>query len=222
MITSVFFDLDGTLADTALDLTNALNQVLHEQGKPKLSLEFIKPAVALGSNAIVKLAFSIEEDDPEFDKLKERFLKAYQQRLHQDTYIFSGMYQVLDYLEGNNMTWGIVTNKPEWLTKPVIKQLQLAQRAACIISGDTTRYQKPHPGSILHACDVTQSDPETSLYIGDALRDIEAGRAAGMRTLVACYGYIAKNENLQTWNADGYIAKPEEIIDWLKIENRHA
>ena len=222
MISSVFFDLDGTLADTAPDLAAALNQVLHEQGKPTLPMESIRPSVSLGGNAMVKLAFSIEEDDPEFDGLRIRFLDIYQQRLHQDTQVFPGIDAVLDYLEGKNMTWGVVTNKPEWLTNPVMDQLKLTQRAACIISGDTTEYSKPHPGSMLHACEVAQCDPETSLYVGDALRDIEAGRAAGMKTLTADYGYIANNENPDDWNADGCISKPEEIIDWLKKENESA
>jgi 2-phosphoglycolate phosphatase len=222
MISSVFFDLDGTLADTAPDLAAALNQVLHEQGKPTLPMESIRPSVSLGGNAMVKLAFSIEEDDPEFDGLRIRFLDIYQQRLHQDTQVFPGIDAVLDYLEGKNMTWGVVTNKPEWLTNPVMDQLKLTQRAACIISGDTTEYSKPHPGSMLHACEVAKCDPETSLYVGDALRDIEAGRAAGMKTLTADYGYIANNENPDDWDADGKISKPEEIIDWLKKENESA
>ena len=222
MISSVFFDLDGTLADTAPDLAAALNQVLHEQGKAALPLESIRPSVSLGGNAMVKLAFSIEEDDPEFEGLRIRFLEIYQQRLHQDTHVFPGIDEVLDYLEGKNMTWGVVTNKPEWLTNPVMDQLQLTQRAACIISGDTTDYRKPHPGSMLHACEVARCDPETSLYVGDALRDIEAGRAAGMKTLTADYGYIANDENPDEWNADGRISQPEEIIDWLKKENESA
>ena len=220
MISSVFFDLDGTLADTAPDLAAALNQVLHEQGKAALPLESIRPSVSLGGNAMVKLAFSIDEDDPEFEGLRIRFLENYQQRLHQDTHVFPGIDEVLDYLEGKNMTWGVVTNKPEWLTNPVMDQLQLTQRAACIISGDTTDYRKPHPGSMLHACEVARCDPETSLYVGDALRDIEAGRAAGMKTLTADYGYIASDEDPDEWNADGRISQPEEIIDWLKKENK--
>jgi N-acetyl-D-muramate 6-phosphate phosphatase len=219
MISSVFFDLDGTLADTAPDLAAALNQILLEQGKPALPLESIRPSVSLGGNAMVKLAFSIEEGDPEFDELKRRFLDIYQKRLHQDTHVFPGIEEVLNYLEGKNMAWGVVTNKPEWLTNPVMQQLKLTQRAACVISGDTTEYRKPHPGSMLHACEVAQCVPETSLYVGDALRDIEAGRAAGMKTLTANYGYIAADEKLDEWNADGNVSKPEEIIDWLKIEN---
>ena len=219
MISSVFFDLDGTLADTAPDLAAALNHLLREQGKPALSLESIRPAVSLGGNAMVKLGFSIKEDDPEFDELRQRFLDIYQQRLHQDTHVFPGVEEVLDYLEGKNMIWGVITNKPEWLTIPVMEQLKLTQRAACIISGDTTEYRKPHPKPMLYACEVAKCNPETALYVGDALRDIEAGRAAGMKTLTADYGYIVNGENLDEWNADGNISKPEDIIDWLNKEN---
>ncbi|MCH8846523.1 MAG: HAD-IA family hydrolase [Proteobacteria bacterium] len=221
MISSVFFDLDGTLADTAPDLAAALNQILQEQNKPALPLESIRPAVSLGGNAMIKLAFSMEEDDPEFDELRQRFLEIYHQRLHQDTHVFPGIGKALDYIEANNMIWGVVTNKPEWLTHPVMEQLNLTQRTACIVSGDTTEFRKPHPGPMLYACELAKCVPETSLYVGDALRDIEAGRAAGMKTLIADYGYIAKDENPETWNADGSISEPEEIIDWLEKENRN-
>ncbi len=221
MISSVFFDLDGTLADTAPDLAAALNQILQEQNKPALPLESIRPAVSLGGNAMIKLAFAMEEDDPEFDELRQRFLEIYHQRLHQDTHVFPGIGKALDYIESNNMIWGVVTNKPEWLTHPVMEQLNLTQRTACIVSGDTTEFRKPHPGPMLYACELAKCVPETSLYVGDALRDIEAGRAAGMKTLIADYGYIAKDENPETWNADGSISEPEEIIDWLEKENRN-
>jgi N-acetyl-D-muramate 6-phosphate phosphatase len=220
MISSVFFDLDGTLADTAPDLAAALNQVLKERNKPAISLETVRPSVSLGGNAMIKLAFAIAEDDPEFEDLKQRFLEIYHERLHQDTHIFPGIENVLNYLEEQNMIWGVVTNKPAWLTNPVMEQLNLTQRAACIVSGDTTEYSKPHPGSLLHACEIAHCDPETSLYIGDALRDIEAGRAAGMKTLTADYGYIAKDENPEDWNADGSISTAEEIIDWIRKENK--
>ena len=221
MISSVFFDLDGTLADTAPDLAAALNQILQEQNKPALPLESIRPAVSLGGNAMIKLAFSMEEDDPEFDELRQRFLEIYHQRLHQDTHVFPGIGKALDYIESNNMILGVVTNKPEWLTHPVMEQLNLTQRTACIVSGDTTEFRKPHPGPMLYACELAKCVPETSLYVGDALRDIEAGRAARMKTLIADYGYIAKDENPETWNADGSISEPEEIIDWLEKENRN-
>lgn len=219
MIANVFFDLDGTLADTAPDLAAALNQILQEKNIPVMSLETIRPSVSLGGNAMIKLAFSIEEDDPEFEDLRKRFLEIYHERLHQDTHVFPGIEKVLDYLEDKNIIWGVVTNKPEWLTNPVMEQLKLTQRAACIVSGDTTEHRKPHPGPMLHACEIAQCSPEKSLYIGDASRDIEAGRAAGMKTLTAVYGYISKDENPDEWNADGSISKPEEIIDWLEKEN---
>lgn len=220
MISNVFFDLDGTLADTAPDLAAALNQILQERGLSGLSLETIRPSVSLGGNAMIKLAFAIEEGAPEFDELRQRFLQIYHGRLHQSTCVFPGIEKVLNYIEEKNMIWGIVTNKPEWLTYPVMEKLGLTQRATSIVSGDTTEYRKPHPEPMLHACKLAQCTPESSLYVGDALRDIEAGHAAGMKTLTASYGYIAKNEDSKMWGADGNISKPEDIIDWLKKENR--
>lgn len=219
MISSVFFDLDGTLADTAPDLAAALNQILREHGKPELTVAAIKPAVSLGGDAMIKLAFAINETDPEFDNLRRSFLKIYHERLHQDTHVFPGIEKVLNYIEAEKLVWGVVTNKPEWLTNPVMEQLQLARRAACIVSGDTTEYRKPHPGPMLHACELAQCAPETALYVGDALRDIEAGRAAGMKTLTADYGYIPEGEDPDDWQADGSVSTPEEIIDWLNKEN---
>lgn len=113
MISSIFFDLDGTLADTAPDLATALNQILLEWGKPTLPLETIRPAVSLGGNAMIKLAFAIEEDNPEFADLRQRFLEIYHERLHQDTHVFPGIEKALDYIETNNMIWGVITNKQD-------------------------------------------------------------------------------------------------------------
>lgn len=222
MISSVFFDLDGTLADTAPDLTSSLNQVLREQNKPSVTVEKIRPFVSMGSNAMLKVAFLVEEDDPEFADIKQRFLETYKKNLHHETQLFPGMEKVLQYLEKENIIWGVVTNKPTWLTEPTMQYLQLIDRVACVVSGDTTKFQKPDPQPILHACKVTKSDPNQSVYIGDASRDIDAGRAAGMKTLVASYGYIAIDEDPNEWNADGNAPKPEAIIYWLKKENSSA
>jgi len=134
MISSVFFDLDGTLADTAPDLAAALNQTLQEQNKPALPLESIRPAVSLGGNAMIKLAFAIDEDDPDFTDLRQRFLEIYHERLHQDTHVFPGIEDVLEYIEAKNMIWGVVTNKPEWLTRPVMEQLKLCVSLSVCVS----------------------------------------------------------------------------------------
>ncbi len=219
MIATVFFDLDGTLADTAPDLAGALNQLLEEQGKSTLSLEHIRPTVSLGGNAMIHLAFAVEEDSPEFFSLRQRFLDIYNERMHSDTQLFPGMTEVLKTLESDGMIWGVITNKYAYLTDPLMKHLGLDKCASCIISGDTTENKKPHPEPMYHACDITGSDPACTLYVGDARRDIEAGRAAGMHTLIAQYGYIAADEDFDQWQADGMITEPLEIIEWINNFN---
>ena len=215
MIEAVFFDLDGTLADTAPDLAAALNQLLAEQNRTVLPFDVIRPTVSLGGNAMIRLAFDIDEDKPEFASLRQRFLAIYEARLHNGTRLFPGIPQVLDKLEEDDLVWGVITNKPSWLTNPLMQKLGLDKRAHCIISGDSTKQRKPHPAPMLHACEITGSDPGYSLYIGDAERDIEAGRAAGMYTLIARYGYLGKDEKPSQWRADGMISDPIEIIDWI-------
>jgi len=216
MITTVFFDLDGTFADTAPDLAASLNQLLTEHGQPTLPLEIIRPTVSLGGNAMIQLAFTIDESAEEFSELRQRFLEIYNQRMHSSTKLFPGMGKVLQTLESEHILWGIITNKPGWLTEPLMQKLDMEKRAACIISGDTTNYRKPHPAPMHHACEITNSEPAHTLYVGDAQRDIDAGRAAGMHTLIAKYGYISADEDPGQWQADGMVAHPNEIIIWIK------
>lgn len=219
MIRAVFFDLDGTLADTAPDLAAALNALLEEQQQPKLPYELIRPVVSHGGNALIRLAFNISEEQAEFQSLRERFLALYQARLHNSTTLFAGMPDVLERLEKENMAWGVITNKPAWLTNPLMEQLGLVGRAACVVCGDSTAYSKPHPAPLQLANEITNTRPESSVYIGDARRDIDAGKAAGMFTLVACYGYLGKEDKPETWGADGIVRTPAEIIDWINNFN---
>ena len=216
MITTVFFDLDGTFADTAPDLAASLNQLLTEHGQPTLPLEIIRPTVSLGGNAMIQLAFTIDESAEEFSELRQRFLEIYNQRMHSSTKLFPGMGKVLQTLESEHILWGIITNKPGWLTEPLMQKLDMEKRAACIISGDTTNHRKPHPAPMHHACEITNSEPAHTLYVGDAQRDIDAGRAAGMHTLIAKYGYISADEDPGQWQADGMVTHPNEIITWIK------
>ncbi len=215
MITTVFFDLDGTLADTAPDLAAALNQLLGEHHQPALPFEKIRPVVSHGGNALIELAFGIKPNDPGFPPLRERFLEIYQTRLHNSTHLFDGMDAVLDTLETRQITWGVITNKPAWLTNPLMDKLQLTNRAGCIVCGDSTANPKPHPAPMLLACELTHSEPASSLYVGDAERDVTAGRAAGMHTLVALYGYIDEDETPEKWQAEGMISVPDEIAGWI-------
>jgi N-acetyl-D-muramate 6-phosphate phosphatase len=214
MIKHILFDLDGTLADTANDLANALNAIRLNHDLPELPKDLIRPTVSLGGNAMIKLAFDLEEGNTRFETIRDEFLNHYRANIAQETRLFDGMEEVLQSLESENKPWGIVTNKPSWLTDPLLKAMSLDKRAACVVSGDTLEYRKPHPAPILHACKLMQSKPATTIYIGDAQRDIEAGRRAGTKTLTALYGYIDDNDPA-AWCADGMVSSPHEIINIL-------
>ena len=215
-IRTVLFDLDGTLADTAPDLAHALNVLRGEHGLPALPFESIRPAASHGSIALLKVGFQKEPGDVGFDELREQYLELYLNNIHLHTRLFPGMEQVLQHIEASGMKWGVVTNKPAWLTEPLLQAMALKQRAACIVSGDTLPERKPHPAPLLYACEQTGSQAAQCLYVGDAERDILAGHRAGMKTLVALFGYLAEDDDPAAWPADGMVAKAEEIIAWLR------
>lgn len=212
---SILFDLDGTLADTAPDLALALNAVLEHHGRTPLSYEAIRPVASHGGIALIELGFQITAAAPEFEQLRQEFLDYYHKNICQKTSLFEGMEQVLEYIESNNMNWGIVTNKPAFLTDPLIAALGLSSRAVSIISGDTANNRKPHPEPILLACQQAGSTPDQCLYVGDAQRDIEAGHHAGMLTAVANWGYIGHDDKPDNWGADLYFDQPADLMDWL-------
>ena len=214
-IRTVLFDLDGTLLDTAPDMAAALNAILTEEGFPQLPFEHIRNHVSHGSNALVELGFGKEQTEEDFLRRRQRFLDVYNENLHLDTELFPGMASLLAYIERHQMTWGVVTNKPAFLTDPLMASLGLSERAACIVSGDTTDERKPHPKPMLHACELAGSRAEECVYVGDASRDIEAGRRAGMPTLIAMYGYIDEFQKPEEWGAEGMVNEPREIVDWL-------
>ncbi len=214
-VRTVLFDLDGTLLDTAPDLAYALNRVLHEEGRGPLSLEQIRPKVSHGARALVRLGFDLGPEDPDYGPLRQRLLDVYRANLACHTRLFPGMETVLSAIEQRGLSWGVVTNKPAWLTDPLMDSLGLAVRAACVVSGDTTGNSKPHPEPMLHACQRTGSRPAEALYVGDAPRDIQAGRNAGVRTLVALFGYLEPDDRPESWGADGSIERPEELLEWL-------
>jgi N-acetyl-D-muramate 6-phosphate phosphatase len=214
-VAAVLFDLDGTLADTAPDLAYALNVVRTEQGLPPLPFEHIRPVVSHGAMALVRLGFGFGPENPAFGGLRTRLLEVYRANLARETRLFPGIAELLERLEQSSVRWGVVTNKPTWLTDPLMEALGVAHRAACIVSGDTTAQRKPHPEPMLHACALAACHPGACLYVGDAERDVQAGRAAGMRTLVALFGYIDPAERPQEWGADGAVAQPLDILDWL-------
>jgi phosphoglycolate phosphatase len=212
---TVLFDLDGTLADTAPDLAHAINALLVEHGHAPLPYEVIRPVASHGSPGLLKLGFGITPQDPSYAAMRARFLELYNTHLHRETALFPGIPEVLRQLGQRGIKWGVVTNKPAFLTEPLLRVLNPLPAPACIVSGDTTTNRKPHPEPMLHACECAGSEPQECLFVGDAERDIQAGREAGMRTLVALFGYISKDETPETWGADGMIRSPAEILDWL-------
>ena len=214
-IKTVLFDLDGTLADTAPDLAYALNQTLEKNDRQTLPFEKIRPVVSHGGVALIKLGFSIEPDHLEFETLRQQLLHVYINNIANKTTLFDGMHELLQELEQRNILWGVVTNKPSWLTDPLMDALHLSERAACIVSGDTLNERKPHPAPVLYACEQAGSQPYECLYVGDAQRDIEAGNRAGLKTLAALFGYIEENDDPTLWQADALINSPLEVLNWL-------
>lgn len=210
-----FFDLDGTLVDTAPDLAYALNQVMEQEGRAPLPYASIREVASHGSAGLLGLGFGITTDNPEFASLQKRFVKVYQDNLTRESRLFEGMQKVIDKIDETGIKWGVITNKPQFLTEPLMTGLNLKQRAACIVSGDTTDQSKPHPAPMLHACKLVNVQPAQCVYIGDAERDIVAGRNAEMHTIAACYGYLSDDDRPENWQADAMINQPEELLQWL-------
>jgi phosphoglycolate phosphatase len=211
----VLFDLDGTLLDTAPDMAGALNELLAERGAPGLAYDRVRPHVSNGSLALIQLGFGIQADDPGFETLRERFLALYLARVARETRLFDGMERLLLRLESAARPWGVVTNKPARLTEPLLEALGLTSRAGAVVSGDSAARSKPHPDPLILASEIIGVPPEECLYIGDARRDIEAGREAGMRTLAAAFGYILPDDPPEQWGADGIVWDPGDIEVWL-------
>jgi phosphoglycolate phosphatase len=214
-IRTVLFDLDGTLADTAPDLAFALNQVLQEQGREPLPFERIRPVVSHGALTLTQMGFGLDPEHSEFPPLYQRLLEIYRDNIARETTLFPGMVELLSHIETNNMNWGVVTNKPARFTEPLMDALNLSNRAACIVSGDTCDNRKPHPEPILHGCQLAGSEAQHCVYIGDAQRDIEAGMRAGLRTIVALFGYIGTHDHPEDWQADVLLKTPKDIADWI-------
>ena len=212
---AVLFDLDGTLLDTAPDFVLALNALRTEETLPPLADIAIRPHVSHGSAALIRAGFGIGLDDQEFERLRLRLLELYARVLAQATVPFAGVEDVLTSLEARGLPWGIVTNKPAWLTTPLVAALGFDKRAACVISGDSTARAKPYPEPLLAAASALNICPADCLYIGDAERDIEAARAAGMAVLVALYGYIGVDDCPERWGADGSIACARDLLAWI-------
>lgn len=211
---ALLLDLDGTLLDTAPDMGGALNRLRAEHGLEPLSADVIRPVVSHGAMRLVALGFPAATGDA-FESLRLRFLELYAANLAIGTRLFPGFAAVLDHLESRGVPWGIVTNKPGWLTDPLLAALGLDRRAACAVSGDTLTERKPHPLPLLHAARLVGVQPERCVYVGDAERDIQAGRAAGMTTVVAAYGYLSVSDDPHAWQPHGVVNSPGELLQWL-------
>ncbi|MES1982105.1 MAG: HAD-IA family hydrolase [Pseudomonadota bacterium] len=202
---AILFDLDGTFADTAADLGAALNHVRSQHGMAPLALELIRPQASHGSAGLLKLGFNLTPNAAEFPALRKTFLQYYSEHISDHTTLFPGIAALIDAIEKRGLPWGIVTNKPHRYTLPLMQALGYAQRAACMVSGDTCARAKPYPDSLLHASEMLGLPPQRCLYLGDDLRDMQAARAAGMRGIIARYGYVSADEPLENWPADGII-----------------
>ncbi len=215
MFEAVLFDLDGTLADTAPDLGGATNILLREEGRPQQSITSLRPYVSQGVRGLLKAGFGIDSTHPDYERLSLRFLDIYAGRLCADSELFAGIPELLDALEKMGLQWGIVTNKRMRFTDPLVELLALSPRTRCVVSGDTTAEAKPSALPILHACQILRSTPHRTLYVGDDLRDIQAGRAAGCATVAVSYGYLGHSGPLISWGADLIIDHPAELSEFL-------
>lgn len=216
-IQAVFFDLDGTLIESAPDLAAAANHLRQERGLPPLPLSELRPWVGAGARGMVGAALDVHPGQADFDALRDAFLAQYEQRLTQFTHVFQDMIPVLHQIQSRLMPWGIVTNKHQRFTGPIVQALGLNQQAAAIICGDTTPYAKPHPAPLLEAARQVGVAPEACLYVGDDLRDIQAGHAAGMSTVAAAWGYLGKGEAIEAWGANFIAQTPQDLLKWLDL-----
>ncbi len=216
MIRAVLFDLDGTFADTAPDLGAAANHVRSLHGLAPLSVETIRPQASHGSRGLLKLAMDADPDSPGYEAMREAFLQHYEDHICDHTTLFPGMAALVAELERHELPWGIVTNKPHRYTVPLMERLGYAQRAACLVSGDTCARSKPHPMPLLHAAELMGIAPELCLYLGDDLRDMEAAQAAGMTGIIARYGYIDPAADLDSWPASGSVPTPFALLRYIR------
>ena len=219
-LSCVLFDLDGTLVDTAPDLIACLNKTLVVHDYRAVDNTHIKPCISMGSLAMIKHA-AADADEALQAKMLDFMLDCYQHNIAEHSRFFSGIHETLDTIESLGLKWGVVTNKRKRFTLPLMHAMKLMDRAACIISGDTTANSKPHPEPMLAACKQAQVNPENCVYIGDASHDIAAGKSANMKTLAALYGYINENDRPENWGADALIEHPQQLQHWIQTTLCH-
>lgn len=213
-VRAVLFDLDGTLIDTAPDLGYAANRVRAEAGLPPLPVAAYRPVASAGARGLLKVGLDLGPEHPDYPQRRESFLRHYRENLARASRLFAGMDETLAAFERNSIRWGVVTNKPQWLAEPLMQQLQLTARAACIIGAVEGLPVKPAPDSLLKACRELQLVPAQCVYVGDDRRDVDAARAAGMPVLAAAWGYLGDGEPVERWQADAIIATPAELLNF--------
>ena len=215
MIQAVLFDLDGTLADTALDLGGALNTLLARHGLPAKSMDEIRTQASHGAAGLLKLGAGITPDHPDYARWRTEYLDEYDSRYAQDTELFDGVNELIAELDQRGIKWGIITNKPMRFTDKLVPKLGFIIPPAVVVSGDTCDEPKPSVKPMLYACGQIHANPQHTLYVGDAERDIQAGRNAGMKTVLAEWGYISDEDDTDSWQPDYRIATPIELIGCL-------
>ena len=216
-VKAVLFDLDGTLADSAGDLAGAVNRIRRERGLPPVTAASMRPYASAGARGLLGAGMGVAPDDAEYSALREQFLAYYEAGLAETTALFDGIATLLDALAARRLPFGIVTNKAARYTQPVVAALGLAARARAVVSGDTTAHPKPHPAPLLHAAELLGVAAADCVYVGDDLRDVIAGNAAGMPTIAAEYGYLGEAGCADDWPATGWIATPLELLEWLPV-----
>ncbi len=213
---AVLFDLDGTLLDTSQDMAHALNVLLEQEGRAPLPYGQIRPQVSHGARGLLGLGFGLTPEDAAFNALRDRYLAIYEAAVDTHTDLFEGCADVLAHCEQHALPWGVVTNKPAYLTRAVMQSLGLWSRAGAVISGDDLPERKPHPAPMFAAAERINIAPAACLYVGDAERDIAAGRNAGMRTACAAWGFIGHDEDTARWQADHHLQSPHELIPLIE------
>jgi phosphoglycolate phosphatase len=214
---AVLFDLDGTLVDSAPDLAGAANELRLARGLPPLPLHELRPMVGSGARGMVGASLGVKPGDADYEALRDEFLALYERRLLRETAVFALVEPVLQRLEAIALPWGIVTNKALRFATPLVEGLALHRRAAVLIGGDSTPHSKPHPAPLLEAARRLGLAPGDCAYVGDDHRDVLAGRAAGMATLAAAWGYLGAGEPIDAWGADAVIAEPDALLHWLEL-----
>ncbi|MCW5653653.1 phosphoglycolate phosphatase [Hydrogenophaga sp.] len=216
-VRAVLFDLDGTLIDSAPDLGAAADGMRVQRGLPSLPLDRYRPHAGAGARGMLRAAFDITPGHEDYEPLREEFLQAYARCLLERTRPFDGVAELLASLQARGLVWGVVTNKAQRFTVPITQAMGLFSTASAIVSGDTTPHAKPHPAPLLEAARRLSLAPSQCIYVGDDERDILAGRAAGMTTVAARYGYLGVDADVTAWAADAEVTSPDEILKWLDV-----